>query len=301
MFWTWVSDAALRVKDRELAKGWDKDGNVHPLRPKTIRYRKSEVGPVTRTAPRLIPALALSRVRSLLRGRAHHQSAELYWDFDAVTGDSFAVILHFAAEQGHDVFGISPRGTAQIKQEAINKWQAWKEQAGHARPSVSVPGFPGPPRVTIKREVKRPIAKQEVKGRMDPREFRPEQFGRQVAGGHQGRRVHRVPQVECARRAVAAWDRDSTTMISFNLADCGRFAARIKRLDLTRGDMTPLLKNWERLMEAGNRAGILAGSDGKGQPMIAVTYRPVGPARKKPRSANGWGRSKTSGAASTAG
>lgn len=70
-------------------------------------------------------------------------------------------------------------------------------------------------------------------------------------------------------------------MISFNLADCGRFAARIKRLDLTRGDMTPLLKNWERLMEAGNRAGILAGTDGKGQPMIAVTYRPVGPARKK--------------------
>lgn len=171
MFWTWVSDAALRVKDRELAKGWDKDGNVHPLRPKTIRYRKSEVGPVTRTAPRLIPALALSRVRSLLRGRAHHQSAELYWDFDAVTGDSFAVILHFAAEQGHDVFGISPRGTAQIKQEAINKWQAWKEQAGHARPSVSVPGFPGPPRVTIKREVKRPIAKQEVKGRMDLENF----------------------------------------------------------------------------------------------------------------------------------
>ena len=81
------------------------------------------------------------------------------------------MILHFAAEQGHDVFGISPRGTAQIKQEAINKWQAWKEQAGHARPSVSVPGFPGPPRVTIKREVKRPIAKQEVKGRMDLENF----------------------------------------------------------------------------------------------------------------------------------
>ena len=146
MFWTWVTDAALRVKDRELAKGWDKDGNVHPLRPKTIRYRKSEVGPVTRTAPRLIPALALSRVRSLLRGRAHHQSAELYWDFDAVTGESFAVILHFAAENGHDVFGITPGGVARVREEALSKWQAWKVQAGHARPSVAVPGFPKPAR-----------------------------------------------------------------------------------------------------------------------------------------------------------
>ncbi|MGZ3299319.1 MAG: hypothetical protein ACXWPK_00210 [Isosphaeraceae bacterium] len=70
-------------------------------------------------------------------------------------------------------------------------------------------------------------------------------------------------------------------MMAFNLADCGRFAARIKRLDLTRGDVTQLLKNWERLMEAGNRAGILAGTDGKGQSLAAVTYRPVGQARKK--------------------
>lgn len=165
MFWTWVTDAALRVKDRELSRGWDKDGNIHPLKAATIAHRKSEVGPVTKSAPRLEPALKRSRVRALLRGRAHTTSAELYWDFDAVTGDSFAVILHYAAEQGHDVFGISPRGTAQIKQEAINKWHAWKEQAGHARPSVSVPGFPGPPRVTIKREVRKPIAKLEVKGR----------------------------------------------------------------------------------------------------------------------------------------
>jgi len=171
LFWGWVTDAALRVKDRELSRGWDKDGKVHPLVAKTIKYRKSEVGPVTRNAPRLIPALALSRVRSLLRGRAHTNSAELYWTFDAMTGDSFAVILHFSAEAGHDVFGISPRGMAQVKEQALSKWQAWKVQAGHARPSVSVPGFPAPARVTIKREVRRPIAKVEVKGRMDLENF----------------------------------------------------------------------------------------------------------------------------------
>ncbi|MGZ3299320.1 MAG: hypothetical protein ACXWPK_00215 [Isosphaeraceae bacterium] len=171
MFWGWVVDLGLKVKDKELARGWDKNGNVHPLAARTIRYRKSEVGPVTKTAPRLIPALELSRVRSLLRGRQHLQSAEFYWTFDAVTGDSFAVILHFAAEQGHDVFGISPRGTAQVKEEALSKWQAWKVQAGHARPSVSVPGFPQPARVSLRREVKKPIAKREVKGRMDIENF----------------------------------------------------------------------------------------------------------------------------------
>jgi len=70
-------------------------------------------------------------------------------------------------------------------------------------------------------------------------------------------------------------------MLKFNLDDVARFAARMKRLDLTRGDVTPLLENWERQMEEGNRKGVLANIDGAGNPMIPVTYRPVGPARKK--------------------
>ncbi len=168
MFWQWVTDSALVVKDRELSKGWDKDGQIHPLHRETIKHRKSEVGPVTKTAPRLEPALKRSRVRSLLRGRAHHSSAELYWDFDAVTGDSFAVILHYQAEEyGHDVFGLSDRGTAQVRREALDKWQAWKVEAGHARPRVDVPGTQPIP----KREVKKPIPKREVKGRMDLENF----------------------------------------------------------------------------------------------------------------------------------
>ena len=113
---------------------------------------------MTKTAPRLEPALKRSRVRSLLRGRAHHTSAELYWDFDSVSGDSFAVILHFAAQAGHDVFGISDRGTAQVAREALAKWQAWKVEAGHALPKVGVPGAI-------------PIPKRMVRGRMDMENF----------------------------------------------------------------------------------------------------------------------------------
>ena len=50
MFWGWVTEAALAGKDRELARGWDKDGNVHPLKPRTIKYRKigGRPGPQTR-------------------------------------------------------------------------------------------------------------------------------------------------------------------------------------------------------------------------------------------------------------
>src|SRR5208283_2832452 len=55
--------------------------------------------------------LDLSRVMSLLTGRAHTSSAEFWWKFDSHTGRSFAEILHYwADDQGHDVFGLSPQG-----------------------------------------------------------------------------------------------------------------------------------------------------------------------------------------------
>ena len=93
----------------------------------TIKYRKSEVGPVTRNAPRGIPALDLSRVMSLLVGRAHASTAEFWWKFDSVSGASFAKILHYwADDQGHDVFGLSPRGTAWTLARATSDWETWK-------------------------------------------------------------------------------------------------------------------------------------------------------------------------------
>jgi len=140
MYWQWVVDLGLEAKDRDLARGFDKDGNVHPLSPKTIKYRKSAVGPVTRRAPRLIPALALSRVRSLLTGRAHTTCAEFWWKYDPVTAASFAEVLHFAAAAGHDVFGLSPEETAWVKQEATKKWRAWKAAGGGMRATAEAPG-----------------------------------------------------------------------------------------------------------------------------------------------------------------
>jgi hypothetical protein len=143
MYWQWVVDLGLGRKDKELARGWDKDGKIHRLKPATIKHRKSEVGPVHPTAPRLIPALNLSRVRSLLTGRAHTTSAEFWWKFDSVTGASFAVILHYAAEAGHDVFGLSPQGTAWVAREATKRWRAWIAAGGGIRATQEVPGVFG--------------------------------------------------------------------------------------------------------------------------------------------------------------
>jgi hypothetical protein len=154
----------LAAKLRDLRRGKDKDGNVHPLHFRTIKYRKSEVGPVTKTAPRGIPALDLSRVMSLLRGRAHTSSAEFWWGFDAVTGRSFAAILgYWRDDQGHDVFGLSPAGTAWTLTQALREWERWKREGGYAKAPVTVPGA----RPVAKREVPQPIEKREIRGRTD--------------------------------------------------------------------------------------------------------------------------------------
>ena len=87
---------------------------------------------------------------------------------------------------------------------------------------------------------------------------------------------------KAATRATSAdgYLRHDITMLQFNLDDVARFAGRLKRLHLEYADIFPLLENWERQMEAGNRKGILAGTDGKGDPMPLVTYRPRGLKRK---------------------
>ncbi len=163
MFWRWVVELGLDRKEKELLKGWDKDGKVHQLRPKTIKYRRSEVGPVRKTAPRLVPALDLSRVISLLTGREHEDSAEFWWKYDSHSGDSFAVILHYQAEVGHDVFGLSPQGTAWVTAEALKRWAEWKAENPPVARLANVQGA----KPVRKAEILRPIAKKEIKGRFD--------------------------------------------------------------------------------------------------------------------------------------
>jgi hypothetical protein len=78
-------------------------------------------------------------------------------------------------------------------------------------------------------------------------------------------------------------------MMRCDLGDLGRFASRVKRLTLFAGDpgdpvlvraMADLLESWERLVEEGNRKGLLAGLDAQGHPAPPLKYRPKGGVRK---------------------
>ncbi len=164
MWFGWVLDYGLRAKDKDLARGMDKNGKVGVLDPKTIKYRKSEVGPTTKDAPYLTPSYARSRVRSLLTGRAHVNSAEFFWRFDSVTGRSFATILHYQADEyGHDVFGLSDAGTAWTMAMALKKWNAWKAAGGELPQPRHVSTLPP----ISKQVIRTPIRKIPVTGRID--------------------------------------------------------------------------------------------------------------------------------------
>ncbi len=165
VWFEFVVKYGLLAKFRDLRRGKDKDGNIHPLRPRTIKYRRSEVGPVTKTAPRGIPALDLSRVISLLTGRAHTSSAEFWWGFDSHTGRSFAEILHFWSEKGHDVFGLSQAGRDWTLDKASQDWDRWLASPAAAK-LLARPGIPGA-KLVRKTAVRQPIRTVEVRRNID--------------------------------------------------------------------------------------------------------------------------------------
>jgi hypothetical protein len=132
MFWRWVVDLGLRVKDRELSQGLNAKGKpLPPISRKTRKHRRSSMTSSGRgdpSAPYLMPGRGLSRTRSLLTGKAHESYAEFWWKYDAFTGDSWAKILSYHARRGeaYNVIGLSPRGVSAVASQAQAKWRAWK-------------------------------------------------------------------------------------------------------------------------------------------------------------------------------
>ena len=169
MWWDWVVKYGLIAKDKDLAKGLGADGKpMKPLHPYTITHRKSEVGPVHKHAPPLIPALELSRVRSLLTGRAHTTSAEFWWKFDPITGTSFAEILRYQRDEyGRDVFGLSPKGISWTLARATKDWEAWKASPEAERLTAGRPGIPAA------RQVRKPLPKVTVRQNLEDFDLLP--------------------------------------------------------------------------------------------------------------------------------
>jgi hypothetical protein len=130
MYWSWVVELGLKAKDRDLSEGLDAYGEpLRPISKATRKYRKSEMTPSGKgdpSAPPLSPGRKLSRVRSLLAGRALLDRAEFWWRFDPFSHGSFARILTYQAEeQGRDVFGLSDESTEEVRLAALRKWRTW--------------------------------------------------------------------------------------------------------------------------------------------------------------------------------
>jgi hypothetical protein len=147
MFYGWVVELGLKAKDRDLAKGLDKDGKrLKAISPRTRRYRKSAMtasGKGSPKAPPLTPAYERSRTRSLLTGRAYVDRAAFWWKFDAWTGDSWAKILEYQRQQGRDVFGLSPASRRRVMAEAFARYAKWERGESVAMPrAIGVPQAP---------------------------------------------------------------------------------------------------------------------------------------------------------------
>lgn len=146
LFWGWVVELGIKAKDRDLSQGLDKDGHVMHISAKTREHRHSAMTPTGKgdpRAPALEPGWQKSRTRSLLTGRPFPDHAEFWWKFDPWTGTSWAEVLRYQADQGRDVFGLSPEALARVERQALALWAKWTK--GKAVPAPVLPSIPQAP------------------------------------------------------------------------------------------------------------------------------------------------------------
>jgi hypothetical protein len=140
MYWGWVMNLALGAKDRDLARGLDKDGKpLKEISTETRLHRRSAMTPTGKgspSAPPLTPGRQKSRTRSLLTGRAYPDRAEFWWKFDPHIGDSWARILEDQREKGRDVFGLSPQSLRRVVAQAWERYARWEAGKPVEMPAV---------------------------------------------------------------------------------------------------------------------------------------------------------------------
>ena len=145
-FWRVVVKLGLEVKDRELAAGLDRRGQLMTkIAESTRKHRHSAMGEADPNAPPLQPAHGLSRTRALLAGRAKIDHAEFFWRMDEHTGKPWSRTLEYHRRgagnlPSRNVFGISPNGVAEIANRALQWWNAYKRGAEYPALAVKLPG-----------------------------------------------------------------------------------------------------------------------------------------------------------------
>lgn len=133
-FWDRAGQIAVEVKRRELAAGLDKDGvALAPLKPITIRMRKSKMGPVIKGSPPLDPAGALSRTIAWLRSSPDESGVTLFW-VGRGGRVAWSKVLGFHAGIGgrvknsaiRNVFGLSLAGMVEVETRTKAWWNRYR-------------------------------------------------------------------------------------------------------------------------------------------------------------------------------
>ena len=141
-----IKELVLIAFDAQLAAGLDKDGDpFFPLRPGTIKYRRSAMGPADPHAPALQPAHGLSRTRSLVDARVEGSWVRVFWRHDPLTGSTWGKTLDYHRRGAgplpiRDVFGLSPESLASVRREGLTWWRAFAAGLPVRSPLRPVPG-----------------------------------------------------------------------------------------------------------------------------------------------------------------
>lgn len=151
LYWRYIVEQVLELKDASLAKGLDRFGQRMTGIAASTRARglaRSYTGLGDPDAPPLTPAYGLSRTRALFRGRAYADRAEFFWAYDEVSRQPWGRILGYHREGGphfpvRDVIGLAPADLAEAERRGMAWWYHYQEGARLAEGTARL-GLPQP-------------------------------------------------------------------------------------------------------------------------------------------------------------
>lgn len=140
---------AAEVWDAARAKGLDRHGKrLARLSPRTVKYRRSSMGPADPKAPPLTPAYDLSRTRSFLKRQVTAAGVWFWWKKDPRAKGPWGKIVWYHAmgmvrgAPVRDVMGFSQAELESIKRRLAMWWKAHRPQIVIAPSGLAVAGKP---------------------------------------------------------------------------------------------------------------------------------------------------------------
>jgi hypothetical protein len=142
-------ELVLQQFDLQLSRGIGQAGiGLVALSPKTIKYRKSKMGPADPNAPPLTPAHELSRTRSYVDARVMGNAIQVYWR------RGWGRILGYHRDgsrrlPSRDVIGLAPDYKQEVQKQAHFWWAAFIKGLPVRAPIRPKQGVPARPMVAV--------------------------------------------------------------------------------------------------------------------------------------------------------